>query len=110
MKTFEIETLHGKYEGLTLTKGRYQGKAPAIQIWTEEGELFATLTVYVKDNSLAENEAYLDTNNCPWAVAFVENNKLGERTGKTGGRGFCAYPLVRFNMEKLNEVCGQVSL
>lgn len=110
MKTFEIETPYGKYEGLSLTKGRYQGKAPAIQIWTDEGELFATPTINLQDNSLAENEAYLDTNNCPWAVEFVENNKLGERTGKTRGKGFCTYPLVRFDMEKLNEVCIQVKL
>ena len=111
MKEFTVNTKHGKFTGLTLSKSLYVfGGTLSVTLWDKEGDEFATLTVNLQDNSLAESEAYLDTNNCPWAVEFVESNKLGERTGKTKDSGFCTYPLVRFDMEKLNEVCIQMNL
>lgn len=45
----------------------------------------------------------LDTNNCPWAVEFVESNDLGENTGRTVRSGYCTYPVVKLNVEKIGE-------
>ncbi len=52
---------------------------------------------------LAEDETVLDTNNCPWAVEFVESNGLGENTGRTVRSGYCVYPVVKLNVEKIGE-------
>ena len=58
---------------------------------------FATLTVNLGRQNYGY--AYVDTNNCPWAEKFIEENGLGEFTGKTCVSGFCCFPLYKFNME-----------
>ena len=61
---------------------------------------FARLTVNL-GIKLGEDEAFVDTNNCPWATGFIDEYGLGERTGLWMPSGFCEYPLYRFNMEKI---------
>ena len=55
------------------------------------------------DHSLAEDEAYVDTNNCPWAVALLEENGFAERTGRTRRSGYCEYPAMKFDRSKMAE-------
>lgn len=55
------------------------------------------------DHSLAEDEAYVDTNNCPWAVALLEENGFAERTGRTRRSGYCKYPAMKFDRSKMAE-------
>lgn len=38
-----------------------------------------------------------------WAVEFVESNGLGEDTGRTVKSGYCTYPVVKLNVEKIGE-------
>lgn len=38
-----------------------------------------------------------------WAVEFVESNGLGENTGRTVRSGYCVYPVVKLNVEKIGE-------
>ena len=38
-----------------------------------------------------------------WAVGFVESNGLGEDTGRTVRSGYCTYPVVKLNVEKIGE-------
>ena len=61
---------------------------------------FATLTVNLGEK-LAKNQAYVDTNNCPWAEGFIEKYGLGKETGRIGMSGFCFYPLYEFDMEAI---------
>lgn len=61
----------------------------------------ARLTTCLCDPTLPEDVAYVDTNNCPWAVAFLEENGLAEKTGRTKRSGYCVYPAMRFNREKI---------
>ena len=61
----------------------------------------ARLTVCLIDGDCQPNEAYIDTNNCPWAEQFIKDNKLGEPRGELAKSGFCTYPLYRFNMDEL---------
>ena len=49
--------------------------------------------------------AYIDINNLPEALRFIEEHNLGEFTGIVGFSGFCEYPLYMFNVERLRELC-----
>lgn len=67
----------------------------AIQLLEDDtDEPFAILTVNL--GKTLPGYAYLDVNNCPWAIDFVEDNNLGEYTGYCRQSGFCEYPLYRF--------------
>lgn len=63
----------------------------------------ARVTTCLCDHSLAEDEAYVDTNNCPWAVALLEENGFAERTGRTRRSGYCEYPAMKFDRSKMAE-------
>ncbi len=69
----------------------------AIPPWSP----FAIITVNLGDkNHQSENQAYLDTNNCPWAVEFLQDNEIAKPVdGVIGVSGFCTYPLYEFNLE-----------
>ena len=69
-----------------------------------EGQ-FATLTVNLGEfaEGLTEGLAFVDTNNCPWAEAFIEEHGLGKFTGYFGRSGYCRYPLYEFDLSKLGE-------
>ena len=58
-------------------------------------EPYGRLTVNF-DEKLPANHAYVDTNNMPNAEDFINENKLGEFTGKYKISGFCCYPLYKF--------------
>lgn len=100
-------TTFGTYENVFLQVGKYQADdSIAIQAWNQQDGPIATLTVCQCDNSLGEGEAYIDTNNCPWAVDFIEKEGLGKRTGHIGRSGYCTYPVIKFDMQKLKEQDG----
>lgn len=100
----EMKTSFGTYKGVYLQIGRYQADGSvAIEAWNNQDGPIARLTVCLCDGSLAEDEAYVDTNNCPRAVEFIEKEGLGKRTGRTGRSGYCTYPVVKFDMEQLRE-------
>lgn len=99
-----LRTAYRVYEGVYLQEGKYQADdSVAIQAWNRHDGPIATLTVCLCDKSLGEGEAYVDTNNCPWAVDFIEKEGLGKRTGRVSQSGFCTYPVVKFDMEKVRE-------
>ena len=76
-----------------------------IGLFDEEWkEPYTDLTVCLSDQSLKANEAYVDVNNNPMAMKFIEDNKLGVNTGKVGRSGFCVYPLYSFDLKRLEEV------
>lgn len=80
-----------------------EAKRSGIEIWNREDGPIARITVCITGSMLAEDETVLDTNNCPWAVEFVESNGLGENTGRTVRSGYCVYPVVKLNVEKIGE-------
>lgn len=57
-------------------------------------------------HTLAENEAYVDTNNCPWVVNFLETKGLAKSTGRMRRSGYCTYPAMKFDREKMEEFEG----
>lgn len=73
----------------------------------EEGypEPWQNLTVNLAESSRCEeNCAYIDVNNNGNEIIhWLEENNLGEVTGRIGFSGFCMYPEFEFNMETLME-------
>ncbi len=107
-----ITTPYAVYEDCTLHTNEYvANKSLYIGIIGKcEGEEYpepiADLTICLPNERTPKaNEAYVDTNNCPWAMQFIEENGLGTETGLYGLSGYCMYPLVEFNMDKIREAC-----
>lgn len=48
-----------------------------------------------------ESHAFIDTNNCPWAEEFLQENGIAKPDPRNiyGMSGFCTYPLYEFNPE-----------
>jgi hypothetical protein len=108
MKGLTIKNEYGFYDGVFLQVGKYRAdNSVAIQAWNMEVGPIATLTVCIPGGQLKENEAYLDTNNCPWVLDFMENKGLAKRTGKVGYSGYCTYPVVTLDMEQIKKYEGQ---
>lgn len=97
-----IDTMYASYEGIMLQVSKYVAdNSLAIQAWNMEEGPIAKLTVCLDDKSLGENEAYLDVNNFPEVVGFVEKYGLATLTGKFRGSGYCMYPAAKFNMAEV---------
>lgn len=70
-------------------------------------EDFAVITVNLVSSPYGdvkyqdESHAYIDTNNCPWAEEFLQENGIAKPDSRDiyGMSGFCAYPLYEFNPE-----------
>ncbi len=80
-----------------------------IQLYekTEDGfEPYATLTKSFGEFIGVKNCAYIDLNNCPFAVALLEQG-VAQDTGFTKNSGFCSYPLWHFNEDYLKEIGGE---
>ena len=104
MALLEVRTEGAVYKKCFLQVAKYQAdNSRAIEIWNEEDGPIARITVCITGSMLAEDEVVLDTNNCPWAVEFVESNDLGENTGRTVRSGYCPSPVVKLNVEKIGE-------
>lgn len=98
-----LRTEFGEYKNIKLEINHYAAdNSLAIELWDDEGPV-ATLTTCLCNPTLNENEAYVDTNNCPWALNFISENNLGEDTGFARSSGYCIYPLVAFNMDELKK-------
>ena len=91
MAVLEVKTSWKTYKNCFLMVGKYQAdNSTAIEIWNRYDGEIARITV-------------LDTNNCPWAVDFIKKYGLGEETGRTVRSGYCEYPVVKLNVEKIKE-------
>lgn len=93
----------GEYE-VKVQLNTYQNNGTLAIMLFEPGEgPFTSLTVNIEDSNryASESKAFVDTNNNPEAIAFIEENKLGQFTGITGNSGFCTYPLYEFDLNKL---------
>lgn len=99
-----VKTEYGTYEDCVLVLWNYwTDNTLSISILNATDGAIATITKCLNDSSNAENESFVDTNNCPWALDFIEEYHLGEFTGMHGKSGYCTYPLYRFNMDELRK-------
>lgn len=70
-----------------------------VEDYGEWYEPYADITVNVR--KLDENCGAVDVNNFPEVENFITDNGLGEFTGDYEFSGFCAYPVYRFNMDRI---------
>ena len=107
MKTYELKTAYGDYQ-VNVVKSYYQNNDTlAILAYdSNTGDLVEVLTTNIHDSDTFANskEAFVDTNNCPWAISFIEQNGLGKATGYYGYSGFCKYPLYQFNVDEIEDL------
>lgn len=92
-------THHASYgdETLHIYMDEYQDGTIYLAAVTEEGELYADITVNLNHPCASSEYAFIDINNCPWAEAMILEMGIGQPTGITERSGFCTYPLYRFN-------------
>lgn len=99
-----LKTDFRTYENVYLAVDKYiADDTISLNAWNAYEGPIARLTVCLADKSLEEDEAYIDTNNCPWAVDFLEGNGLAEPTWKFGRSGFCIYPVMKINLDEVKK-------
>jgi hypothetical protein len=109
MALLEVKTSYATYTDCTLRVGQYQMDGSiAVEIFSRREGPVARITVCLCDSALAENEAYVDTNNCPLVVDFFEAKGLAKSTGRTRRSGYCIYPAMEFDREKIAKFEGEM--
>lgn len=104
MTLLTLRTEYGTYTDCFLEVGRYQAdNSLAVLLFSKSEGPVATLTVCLCDNHLKENESYVDTNNCPWVVDFLESKGLAKLSDKVMISGYCAYPVMEFDIGRMKE-------
>ena len=99
-----VKTDFGTYEVyLRLYENADKRRIAHIQLYEMDGQPFATIAKQLYE-SVDAPMLYVDTNNCPWAEKFIEDNQLGEYTGISTRSGYCMYPLYAFNLGKLRSI------
>lgn len=101
MKYYEINS-YGKTYNVRIERKAYAyNNTLALSLIAESGEPFCNLTVNLTESTIwgDDKTAFVDTNNCPWAEQFIEENGLGYPMGYVARSGFCTYPLYRFTLD-----------
>ena len=99
-----VKTEFGTYEDCRLSVGRYfDDDTLCIRIYNAKDGPIATITKCLREPHWRAEKAYVDTNNCPWAPAFISEYKLGKPTGKRKRSGYCTYPQYEFDRKVLGE-------
>ena len=82
------------YNDLMLSFDTYcYGGGLALSLISVSDGPFATISVNLTDEQLTDKDCFfVDTNNCPWAESFLEDNGIAKPTGNIGFSGFCIYP------------------
>lgn len=110
MKIYNINCYDKTYNVYAIRRHYPCDNSLAIELVdSEDGQPFATLTTNLSDaleevmdgTPLPPFVQAVDINNCPWAVEFIETNKLGFYCGVSITSGYCEYPLYIFDLEKL---------
>ena len=93
-KYYELKIGKEKYTDLYLEKDTYvHGGRLALSLISVSDGLFCTLSANIEDEPLTNDKCFfVDENNCPFAGAFLIENKIAVPTGNFGFSGFCVYP------------------
>lgn len=101
---YKVKTWGEEYEIRLFSTKYVDNNSLAITAEEPDGMPFTTFTVNLEESrGLPANQAYLDTNNNPWAEQFLTENKLGKPVGCFAVSGFCLYPLWEFDLSKIEK-------
>ena len=91
------------YNDLMLSFNTYlHGGGLALSLFSSSEGTFETISVNLEDEQLTDKDCFfVDTNNCPWAEKFLEDNGIAKPTGNLGFSGFCVYPEFKLIDESL---------
>lgn len=115
MNMFEYKTPYASYKDCMLSISHYTNEpfCMALNIYNDIDGPITTVTVNlghdVGNNSIMLwNQAFIDVNNNPNILEWIEENSLAEPVIRFGEQviacsGFCEYPLYVFNEDKLKE-------
>ncbi len=90
----------------------YMGKTqtiPGINLTINTGQIeepYATLTKSFGEFIGIKNCAYMDLNNCPFAITLLDLG-IAKDTGYSKESGFCSYPLWVFKEDFFEEIGGE---
>ena len=104
MALLKVKTSFRTYNDCFLKVDHYvEDNSLAVLLFSKTKGHVTTLTVCLCDNHLKENESYVDTNNCPWVVDFLEGKGIAKLSDKVRLSGYCVYPVMEFDLEKMKE-------
>ena len=88
------------YDGcrVLLETAKYTNDSLAVNMFSDDGELYGDVTVNLNHPMQSETMAFLDENNMPGIGRWIEENGLGSDTGIRARYGYCVYPLYQFDM------------
>lgn len=82
-------------------------KTLAVMANNDDGSPYGVATVYLEGQSenLPRDCAFVDTNNWPDVIEVLEAAGLAEELeDEAGVSGFCVYPAMKFNLDKISEL------
>lgn len=98
----DLVTDFGSYRNIELRAGFYMYDGSlAVFIWDMHEGCVAKITTCLDDKTLQEDEAYVDSNNCPWAKEFLIKNNIAAELDKYKQSGYCEYQAFKFDTSKL---------
>lgn len=98
----DLITDFGSYRNIELRAGHYSyDMSLAVFIFDRFEGCIAKITTCLDDQTLQEDEAYVDSNNCPWAKDFLIKNNIATELNKYKQSGYCEYQAFKFNTSKL---------
>lgn len=87
MALLEVKTEWAVYKDCFLQVARYQAdNSRAIEIWNNEDGPIARITVCIAGSGLA-----------------IKQHGFGQATGRMVRSGYCTYPVVKLDIEKIGE-------
>ncbi|MCR5837013.1 MAG: DUF4313 domain-containing protein [Lachnospiraceae bacterium] len=92
-----------KEEEVLFRIGNYDSNGNTyVQMIGADGEPYGDLTVNFETLN-DERKAYIDTNNNPGILKFIEDNELGFWFGLEKQSNFCTYPLYYLDLEEIKK-------
>lgn len=102
MKKFDVKHDERKYSDCYFEIGKYTyGKGLALRLRNEMNELCVPVTANYHFQS--DNLQYLDIERADWVEIILWKLGIAERTGKSIRSNYYEYPLMEFNLDRLNE-------
>lgn len=93
--------IYDKKYKVNLYKAHYNNNDTAFYIKGKNVEEVITVCIPHSGIELTEELAFIDINNCPWAIQFLIENNLAVPLYINVGSGFVSYPLYKFDLTKV---------
>lgn len=105
MKTLQLRHSWGTVELYLKVEKYLKPVNTAITLWINVDGEYEQYNVLTKnfEQEWPEGYAYIDTNNNPGVLELLLDAGLVELTGIEELSGFCTYPLVTLDLEKIKE-------